>query len=181
MISPPALRSLWTVWPSSSSSPIPRKPAAGASVSYGSFQGRLVAELRRAGIKTAEAATDYLNRIFIPKYASRFGAKPQNPVSAFRKPPPGVDLRTILCAHNRRNVDNDNTITLNAVHYQLLPTRRTSQMAATDVDVQEWFDGTVHVFHPRAGEVPVRRLPARPRTVQTNQSTPYDISALQGV
>jgi transposase len=147
----------------------------------GSFQGRLVAELRRAGIKTAAAATDYLNRIFIPKYVSRFGAKPRNPVPAFRKPPPGVDLRTILCAHNRRNVDNDNTITLNAVHYQLLPTRRTSQLAATDVDVQEWFDGTVHVFHSRSGEVPVRILPVRPTDVQTNQSTPYDISALQGV
>jgi transposase len=147
----------------------------------GSFQGRLVAELRRAGIKTAEAATDYLNRIFIPKYATRFGAKPRNPVSAFRKMPPGVDLRTILCAHHRRNVDNDNTITLNAIRYQLLPTRRTTQLAATDVDVQEWFDVTVHVFHPRAGEVPVRRLPARPQAVQATQSMPYDISALQGV
>ena len=137
----------------------------------GSFQGRLVAELRRAGIKTAETATDYLNRIFIPKYVSRFGAKPRNPAPAFRKLPPGVDLRTILCAHHRRNVDNDNTITLNAVRYQLLPSRRTVRLAATDVDV--------HVFHPRAGEVPVRILPARPRAVQTNQSMPYDISALQ--
>jgi transposase len=146
----------------------------------GSFQGRLVAELRRAGIKTADAATDYLNRIFIPKYAARFGTKPRNPASAFRKPP-GVDLRTILCAHHCRNVDNDNTITLNAVRYQLLPTRRTTQLAATDVDVQEWFDGTVHVFHSRVGEVPVRRLPARPRAVQPALSMPYDISALQRV
>ena len=147
----------------------------------GSFQGRLVAELRRADIKTAEAATDYLNRIFIPKYAARFGAKPRNPASAFRKLPPGMDLRTILCAHHRRNVDNDNTISLHGIRYQLLPSRRTGRLAATDVDVQEWFDGTVHVFHPRAGEVPVRQLPARPRAVQTNQSMPYDISALQGV
>jgi transposase len=144
----------------------------------GSFQGRLVAELRRAGIKTAEAATDYLNRIFIPKYAARFGAKPRIPAPAFRRPPPGVDLRTILCAHHRRNVDNDNTITLNAVRYQLLPSRRTVRLAATDVDVQEWLDGTIHVFHPRAGEIPVRILPAKPRAVQTTQSMPYDISAL---
>jgi len=42
-----------------------------------------------------------------------------------------MDLRTILCTHHRRNVDKDNTTTLNAVHYQLLPTRRTSQLAAT--------------------------------------------------
>jgi hypothetical protein len=147
----------------------------------GSFQGRLVAELRRADIKTAEAATDYLNRIFIPKYAARFGAKPRNPASAFRKLPPGMDLRTILCAHHYRNVENDNTITLNAVRYQLLPTRRTIQLMASDVDVQEWFDGTLHVFHPRVGAVPARPLPVRPRPVHTTQSMPYDISALQRV
>jgi hypothetical protein len=147
----------------------------------GSFQGRLVAELRRAGIKTAAAATDYLNCIFIPKYASRFGAKPRNPASDFRKLPLGMDLRTILCAHHCRNVENDNTISLHGTRYQLLPSRRTIRLAATDVDVQEWFDGSVHVFHPRAGEIPVRPLPARPQAVQATQSMPYDISALQGV
>lgn len=147
----------------------------------GSFQGRLVAELRRAGIKTAAAATDYLNRTFIPKYAARFAAKPQNPASAFRKLPSGMDLHTILCAHHYRNVENDNTISLHGIRYQLLPSRRTVRLAVTDVDAQEWFDGSVHVFHPKAGEVPARRLPARPRAVHTRQSMPYDISALQGV
>jgi transposase len=147
----------------------------------GSFQGRLVAELRRAGIKTADAATDYLNRIFIPKYANRFGVKPKDPALAFRKLPPGMDLRTILCAHHHRNVENDNTISLHRVRYQLLPSRRTVRLAATDVDAQEWFDGSVHVFHPKAGEVTVFRLPIKPPDRQTNQSRPYDISPLQRV
>ena len=147
----------------------------------GSFQGRLVAELRRAGIKTAAAATDYLNRVFIPKYAKRFGVKPRDPASAFRKLSPGTNLYTILCVHHRRNVENDNTISLHGVRYQLLPSRRTARLAATDVDVQEWFDGTVHVFHPKAGEVPVRRLPITPRSRLTSQSMPYDTSALQRV
>jgi transposase len=103
----------------------------------GSFQGRLVAELRRAGIKTQAAATDYLNRVFIPKYAKRFGVKPLNPVSAFRKLPPGMDLHTILCTHHCRNVEHDNTISLHGIRYQLLPSRWTVRLAATDVDVQE--------------------------------------------
>ena len=147
----------------------------------GSFQGRLVAELRRAGVKTAAAATDYLNRVFIPRYAQRFGVKPQDPAPAFRKLPAGINLRTVLCAHHYRNVENDNTITLNGVRYQLLPTRRTIRLAATDVDVQEWFDGTVHVFHPKAGEVTVCRLPIKPPAGQTPQSMPYDTSALQRI
>ena len=133
----------------------------------GSFQGRLAAELRRAGVRTAAAATDYLNRVFIPKYASRFGVKPRDPVSAFRRLPPGIDLRTTLCAHHRRNVDNDNTVTLRGTRYQLLPTRRTVRIVATDVDLQEWFDGTVHVFHPKTGEVDLRKVPITPMAVRT--------------
>lgn len=147
----------------------------------GSFQGRLVAELRRAGIRTAAAATDYLNQTFIPKYARRFSVQPKDPASAFRPMPVDVDLRTILCAHHRRNVDNDNTITLNAIRYQLLPTQRTTRLAATDVDVQQWFDGSVHTFHPRAGEVPNRCLGRYSTTRHRTQSSPYDTSALQRV
>lgn len=146
-----------------------------------SFQGRLVAELRRAGITTVEAATDYLNQIFIPKYTARFGGKPRDPVSAFRRLPAGVDLRTILCAHHRRNVDNDNTITLHGTRHQLLPTRRTVRLAATDVDVQEWFDGTAHVFHPRAGEVQAKQLPCHPTAGPERQSIPYDRIAVPQV
>ena len=147
----------------------------------GSFQGRLVAELRRAGIKTASAASDYLNQIFIPKYAHRFAVQPKDPASAFRPAPKGIDLRAILCAHHRRNVDNDNTITLRGLRYQLLPSRHTIRLTATDVDVQEWFDGNIHVFHPRAGEIPSRVLGRRIATRQKPSSIPYDISALQGV
>jgi transposase len=147
----------------------------------GSFQGRLVAELRRAGVKTAPAANDYLNRTFVPKYAHRFGVPPKDPTPAFRPSPPGIDLRTILCVHHRRNVDNDNTITIHGARYQLLPSRRTIRLAATDVDAQEWFDDTIHVFHPHAGEIPIRRLSACPTTGQHEKSSPYDISALQKV
>jgi len=147
----------------------------------GSFQGRLVAELRRARIGITAAATDYLNRVFIPKYARRFGVEPRDTISAFRPIPEGLDLRTVLCAHHRRNVDNDNTVTLRGTRYQLLPTRRTVRIAATDVDLQEWFDGKVHAFHPKAGAVGLRQLTITPKSVPTQPSIPYDISALQRV
>lgn len=147
----------------------------------GSFQGRLVAELRRAGIKTASAATDYLNRTFIPKYAKRFAVKPADSVSAFRPVPKNLNLHTILCAHHRRNVDNGNTITLHGTRHQLLPSRRTVRLTATDVDVQEWFDGNVHIFHPSAGEIPNRNLGRYSTPRHKSVSIPYDISALREV
>ena len=39
----------------------------------GSFQNRLVAELVRYGIHDCKRATRYLNQVFIPRYAKRFG------------------------------------------------------------------------------------------------------------
>ena len=65
----------------------------------GSFQGRLVAELRRAGCRTAAAATDYLNQTFIPKYAKRFAVKPADPVSAFRPVPKGTTTPSDYTGH----------------------------------------------------------------------------------
>lgn len=147
----------------------------------GSFQGRLVAELRRARITTLAAATGYLNQTFIPGYARRFGVKPLQDRSAFRKPQPGLDLRMVLCAHHRRNVENDNTVSFHGHRFQLMPTRRTVRLAASNIDVQEWFDGSVHFFHPVAGEVAATMLPSRPAPLRLKQSRPYDISVVRKV
>ena len=51
----------------------------------GSFQDRLVAELRLKGIDEVSAANRYLNQIFIPKYDRRFGVQPREKTSAWRK------------------------------------------------------------------------------------------------
>ena len=70
-----------------------------------SFQDRLVAELDHHHITDPAEATDYLNRIFIPKYAKRFGVKPRDPNSAFRPIPEGLDLRTVLPAQDEMLVE----------------------------------------------------------------------------
>ena len=61
-----------------------------------SFQDRLVAELDHHHITDPAAATDYLNRVFIPKHAKRFGVKPRDPAAAFKPIPEGLDLRTVM-------------------------------------------------------------------------------------
>jgi len=143
-----------------------------------SFQDRLVAELDHHHITDPARATDYLNRVFIPKYANRFGVKPRDSNSAFRPIPEGLDLRTVLCAKTTREVANDNTISYQGQIYQLKPNTRTVCIAGTKVSVQEWFDGSIHVRHERAGSIPVqeRTLPTRPGR-QTARS-PHDILAV---
>ena len=143
-----------------------------------SFQDRLVAELDRHHITDPARATDYLNRVFIPKYGKRFGVKPRDPNSAFRPIPEGLDLRTVLCAKTTREVANDNTISYQGQVYQLKPNTRTVCIAGTKVSVQEWFDGSIHVRHDRAGTIAVQKgtEPARPR--RQIARSPHDILAV---
>jgi hypothetical protein len=124
----------------------------------GSFQGRLVAELMHEGITDCTIATRYLNRVFIPRYAKRFGRKPADPKHAWRPVPDGLDLRTVLCVRHQRTVANDNTISLDGVAYQLLPSAGRNHLAHAVVEVQQWFDQSVHCVHPRYGEVRLKGI-----------------------
>lgn len=124
----------------------------------GSFQGRLVAEFRRRGITKPEPATAYLNDVFIPKYARRFGVQPRSPDPAFRTVPKGVDLHTVLCTKARRTVGNDDTISYRGHTYQLLLGKRAPCLFGAKVEVQKWFDDSVHVSYPGVGAIRVREL-----------------------
>ena len=143
-----------------------------------SFQDRLVAELDHHHITDPARATDYLNRVFIPKYASRFGVKPRDPNSAFRPIPEDLDLRTVLCAKTTREVTNDNTISYRGQIYQLKPNTRTVSIAGTKVSVQEWFDGSIHVRHDRAGTISVQERPVTIRPRRQTARSPHDILAV---
>jgi transposase len=143
-----------------------------------SFQDRLVAELDHHHITDPAAATDYLNRVFIPKYAKRFGVKPRDPIAAFRPIPEGLDLHTVLCAKTAREVANDNTISYQGQIYQLKPNTRTVCIAGTKVSVQEWFDGSIHVRHDRAGTISVQQRTATARARHQTARSPHDILAV---
>jgi len=143
-----------------------------------SFQDRLVAELDHRHITDPAQATDYLNRVFIPKYAKHFGVKPRDPNSAFRPIPEGLDLRSVLCAKTTREVANDNTISYQGQIYQLKPNTRTVCIAGTKVSVQEWFDGSLHVRHERAGNIPVQKRTPPTRSGRQTARSHHDILAV---
>ncbi|HEV8303326.1 MAG TPA: ISNCY family transposase [Gemmatimonadales bacterium] len=84
----------------------------------GTFQGRLVNELRLAGLRTVAAANGYLRARFIPEYNATFGRPPADPTSAF-VPVGRQDLEQILCHEEERVVARDNTVTLEGVVLQI--------------------------------------------------------------
>ena len=87
---------------------------------WGTFQDRLVAELRLAGATTIEQANQVLWN-FIPRYNQRFGVAPAKPGSAYRQLPTGVSLHETLCFKYLRTVANDNTVRFNGATLQILP------------------------------------------------------------
>lgn len=131
----------------------------------GSFQGRLVAELKRAGITDCDAATEYVNKKFIPRYAKTFGREPADPQPAWRPVPAGMNLKHVLCAKYTRTVANDNTIQFKARSYQLTPPKACYHLFRAKVEVQQWFDGSIHVWHPKHGMIRHKVIPSdRPQS-----------------
>lgn len=124
----------------------------------GVFQDRLVAELRLRRITTSEAATDYLNRHFIPRYAKRFGVAPEDGVPAWRPIPADMDLRHILCRRYSRVVNKDNTVSVTGHIIQIHPTPRRLSFVKAKVIVNHWLDGSWHILHDEYGELPCEEV-----------------------
>lgn len=111
---------------------------------WGTFQDRLVSELRRARARTLEEANAVL-ATFLPRYNARFAQAPADPISAYRPWPPDVDLDDICCFTYERTVTNDNTVHLGPHLLQILPGPRRQSYARAGVAVREHLDGMLTV------------------------------------
>ena len=112
----------------------------------GTFQDRLVAELRLAGATTLEQAPAVLDE-FVPRFNRRFGVPPQCSEPAFRPLDPELCLEQVLCFKHRRKVDRDNTVRFQLRTLQLLPAPDRPSYAGATVEVLEGLDGQLKVRH----------------------------------
>jgi len=108
---------------------------------FGTFQDRVVKEMRLRGISTIEEANKFLES-YLPGYNRRFGVPAAKRGDLHREPPSKEELKKILCAKTKRAVANDGVIRHDNRFYQIegLPTRRTRA-----VIVEEHLDGSMHV------------------------------------
>ena len=112
----------------------------------GTFQDRLVTELRLAGASSIGAANSMLEQ-FLPRFNRRFQVPPQHPEPAFRPLDPELWLDQILCFKHRRKVAKDNTVRFQLHTLQLLPGPERPSYAGTAVEVLEGLDGRLTVQH----------------------------------
>jgi transposase len=110
------------------------------------FQDRLVAELRLAGISTREGANLFLQE-FLPRFNQNFGVPPSEPTAAYRAVDPGLDVEGILCFKERRRVAKDNTVQYYGQILQIFPGLERTSYARVHVEVQERLDGRLLVCY----------------------------------
>lgn len=134
----------------------------------GTFQDRLVSELRLAGVSALAGANAFLP-IYIARHNRRFARPAAERSSAFRPLPAGLDLNTICCFKYLRTVQNDNTVCLGPHSLQILPDARRRSYARARVEVHERLDGTLAVFAQGQRltiqvltSPPLQPIPARP-------------------
>lgn len=111
------------------------------------LQGRLVNELRVAGIRSVEAANRYLRDVYIPQHNATFRREPRDAATAF-VPLGSVDLDTIFCQQDERVVAPDNTVLVAGQVLQIArqPGRRTC--AGLRVLVRQHLDGRITLTRP---------------------------------
>jgi transposase len=111
----------------------------------GTLQGRVVNELRVAGITDCAAANRYLRERFLPLHNAEFRRAPADPASVFVGLG-AVDLDQILCHEEARTVQPDNTVVLDGVRLQLEKQPGRATCARLPVLVRRHLDGTHSVW-----------------------------------
>ena len=84
----------------------------------GTFQGRLVNELKLNGITTIEEANKYLTEVFVPEFNKRFAMDYHKFKSVFEVSPTEEVINYTLAVLTPRKIDNGNSIKYNNKYYQ---------------------------------------------------------------
>ena len=84
----------------------------------GTFQDRLVSELRLNNITTIDGANEYLTEIFVPKFNSKFALDKSKFESVYEASPQENEINYTLAILTPRKLDNGNSIKYYNNYYQ---------------------------------------------------------------
>ena len=145
-----------------------RSPQAKGRVerTAGTFQDRLVTELRLAGVTTIDEANEVLHR-FLPRFNEKFGVPAEHSSVAYRSMESSVSLDQILCFKHRRKVARDNTVKYNWRTLQLLPGKERPSYAGAQLEVHEGLDGQLLVQY-RGRTIPTQEAPPCPGVLRAS-------------
>lgn len=140
---------------------------------WGTFQDRLVTELRLAAAIDREAANRVL-AAFLPRFNRRFTVAALDPTPAWRPAPGRAAIERICCLKYRRTVANDHTIRAGASVLQLPPRADRRSYAGARVELQLRLDGRLVVWDG-ARELLSVPAPAQPVQLRTLSAARSDL------
>jgi len=106
---------------------------------WGTFQDRLVSELRLAKASTIEQANRVLWN-FLPEYSQKFAVPAAEAGTAYRPVEEGFVADEVFCFKHQRTVGADNVLRFERQRLQIVPSNGRSSYARCRVEVQERLD-----------------------------------------
>jgi transposase len=114
---------------------------------WGTFQDRLVSELRLAGAKTQAQAQAVLER-YLPEHNRKFSKPAAKSQSAWRKVS-STQIEQALCFKDQRTVAKDNTVTFEGTVFQIPKKSSHHSYSNKRIDVHVLLDGAVEFFYQK--------------------------------
>jgi len=111
---------------------------------WGTFQDRLVSELRLAGARSREEANEVLWH-YLPRHNGNFAVPAAQPGSAFRVPDRAVD--ETFCFKYQRTVGLDNVVRFGPHRLQVLPSNGRYSYARAKAEVRQALDGALAIYY----------------------------------
>ncbi|MEX2046040.1 MAG: ISNCY family transposase [Chloroflexota bacterium] len=144
---------------------------------WGTFQDRLVVELRLAGIRSIEAANAFLPS-YLVRHNARFAVAAADAQPAWRALPDDHSIASICCLKFSRLVAADNTVGFEGLTLQLPPKIR-GGWAHQRVEIRQHLDGTVAVHAPGGQLLARSATPAVPPRLRVRDYTRAPVAGVQ--
>ena len=141
---------------------------------FGTFQDRLVKELRLRGISTVEEANEFLEKFWADDYGKKFAIAPKSKTDLHRKLTDKelLNLDAIFSVQSARQVKNDFTIQFKNQWYQLDKEQPATVRRQEKVLIEERLDGSLAI-RLRGKYLNFKLLPAKPQKLaQTSFALP---------
>jgi transposase len=113
---------------------------------WGTFQDRLLNQMRLDKVYNIQAANEYL-KTFLPAYNPRFAVPAAQPGTAYCKPDEGFIPDEMFCFKYSRIVGKDNVVRFNDQRFQILPLNGRSSYAHARVEVHQRMDGSLAIYY----------------------------------
>jgi transposase len=126
---------------------------------WGTFQDRLVSELRLARASTLEEANAVLSG-YVARHNERFAVPAAEPGTAFRQPQASFSLDETFCFKHCRVAGADNVVRFGPHRLQIMPSNGRSSYARARVEIRQGLEGSLSVHYQG------HRLIARPAPLE---------------